>query len=103
MEIVNGLVDPIHARVVIDRERLVVRQTSEDWLRVVRPRLEGIAQIEDVLVEERHLISRMCVVEIYGALERSPSDRHSGSRDEVGLHVVAEIKTQHEELAVGRW
>ena len=105
MELSDCRVNAVHAGVVVDRQRLVVRQAAELRLRIVRPRGEGVAKLEEVLVEERHLLVRVGIVEVDGALQRPASHRHAarGSRREVFRDVVAEIEAEDQELAVGGW
>src|SRR3979411_3001309 len=102
MEHADGLIDAVHTRVVINGECLVVCQTCEGWLRVVRSRRKRVAKIEDTLIEERHLHIGMRIVEVDRGLECATRHRHTRACREVCLHVVAKVETQDEEFAISR-
>ena len=44
----------------------------------------------------------MGIVEINGALQRSACYGHAHTRGKVSAHIIAEVKEQHQEFAVGR-
>src|SRR5215472_18434509 len=96
---VDRRVDVVHCEVMVRLERLVVGHPSEGGLWVVWAGRERVAEVEDVLIEERHLDVRMSVVEVDSALQRTARNWDADARGEVGLHVVAEVKTEDEELA----
>src|SRR5215471_15029581 len=92
-------VDVVHREVMVRLERLVIRQAAERGLWVIRAGRKGVAEVEDILVEERHLDVRMGIVEIDGGLQSAARHWHTGARGEVRLHVVPKVETEHEELA----
>src|ERR1700730_1136718 len=99
MELADRFVDAVHTRVVINRERLIVRK-SEIRIDKVRIEIDGLREIEDVLVKERHLNAGMSVVEIDRGLKIPAGDRHSDAGCKVFRDVALEIVKQHEEFAV---
>ena len=101
MELLDGRVDSIYTRILIDIEGLVVRET-EVWINVVRIEHDGLRKLEDILVEEWHLNVGMSIVEVDRALKISACDRHADARLEVICDVTFEIVEQDEELAVCR-
>src|SRR5215471_15591087 len=91
-------VDVVHREVMVRLKRLVVRQPAERGLWVIRAGREGVAEVEDVLVEERHLDVRMGIVEIDGGLQSAARHWHAGARGEVIRDIVPEVETEDEEL-----
>jgi len=65
-------------------------------------RLQRGRQVEDVLVEERHLPVLVGVVEVDGGLEGPPATGTPDAGGEVRGEVVPELEEQDEELAVRR-
>src|SRR5882724_3889035 len=104
MELADGRVDAVYARVVIDRERLVVRHWERDSRRIgfdkVGIGIDGLSELEDVLVEERHFDGRMGIVEVDRGLQRPVRHRYGDAGSEVLRHIELEVVKQHQELAV---
>jgi hypothetical protein len=67
---------PFTPRRVVDRERLVIGHADERRLRVVRTGSERVREVEDVLVEERHLTRGIGVVEVDDRPECPARHRH---------------------------
>ncbi len=88
----SASIDAVDAGVLVDGERLVVGHAAKDGLRIVGARRERHRQLEDVLVEVRHLDVRMRVVEVDRVLQRTAGHRHARARREICLHVVAEVE-----------
>src|SRR6266700_384272 len=101
VELADRGVDSVYSRVLIDVERLVVRD-AEDWIDHVRIQRDRLRELEDVLVEEWQLNIIMSIVEVDRALKISVRDWHTHTRFEVLRDVTFEIVEQDEELAVCR-
>jgi hypothetical protein len=84
LELLDGRVDSIYARILIDIEGLVVGET-EVWIDVVRIEHDRLRKLEDILVEEWHLDIGMSIIEVDRTLKISPCDRHAYT----GLKYVA--------------
>src|SRR6266853_1636868 len=70
MTLANGRVNSVYSRVLIDVERLVVRD-AEGWIDHVRIQRDRLREQKDVLVEEWHLDIGMSIVEVDRALKIS--------------------------------
>src|SRR5438105_11801595 len=103
MEPCDGLINSVHAGVVINGQRLVVGEAAEGWLRIVHAGSKRRTKVEDILIEERHLDGGIGVIEIDGGLQRSAGHWYSDTRREVRPHVSAEVEGEDEELAISRW
>src|SRR6266850_1813824 len=102
MKLANGRVNSVYSRVLIDVERLVVRD-AEGWIDHVRIQRDRLREQKDVLVEEWHLDIGMSIVEVDRALKISARDWHTDARLEVIRNVAFEIVEQDEEFAVRGW
>src|SRR5215467_2144312 len=92
-------VDVLLSPGLVGRQRLVVGLPAKGRLRVVRTRRHAVAEIEDVLVEERHLLPCVRVVEIDERLQRPTRARYSAAGGEVALDVIFEVEAEDFELA----
>src|SRR4030088_990633 len=101
MELANRFVDAIDTRVVIDRECLVVGK-AEVWIDEVWIEIDGLRELEDVLIKKRHLDVGMSVVEIDRGLKIAAGHGDTDARSKVFRDVALEIVKQHKELAVSR-
>ena len=103
-ELAHRRVDALRARVVVDRERLVVGQAAEEGLRVVArigsAGVHRLRELEDLLEEVRHLARGVRAVERDRVGEGLVRHRDADARGEVLLHVELEVVEQDEELAV---
>src|SRR5207237_6162459 len=90
VELCERGVDAVDARVVVDRQRLVVRDgilAIAQRLRRVWIGVQRVRQIEDVLVEERHLEVGVGIVEVDRRLQVFTRYGNTSTRGEVRLHV----------------
>src|SRR5437763_3113997 len=101
MELLDGRVDSIYARILIDVERLDVGET-EVWIDEVRIQRDRLRKQEDILVEEWHLNVGMSIVEVDRALKVSARDWHTHTGFEIFRAVTFEIVEQDEEFVISR-
>src|SRR5262249_35026654 len=95
-------VNSIHTGIVVDGQRLVVGKAAKHRLGIVGTGCQRVGEVEDVLIEERHLHVGMGIVEIDGGLQSPAGDRHAGPGSKVCLYVITEIEQQNQQFAVSR-
>src|SRR5262245_53391738 len=100
MKLGDRCVNSVHAGIVVDGERLVIGKAAKDRLRIIGAGGKRVGQVEDVLIEERHLDVSMGIVEIDRGLQSPAGDRYAGPRGKVCFQVIAEVEQQNQKFAV---
>ena len=96
----SALSMPLHARVVVHLQRLVVSYATEQWLGSIGPLGQRGAKNEDVLVEKRHLHVGVRAVKLDGGRQAAVCNGNADASSEILPHVLAELEAQHEKFAV---
>src|SRR5205807_8235686 len=106
-ELAKGRVNSVHAGIVINRQRFVIRHAigklcrRKSRVHKVWIRIYGLCEIEDVLVEKWHFDIGVRVVEVNCSLEGPARHRNSDASCEIVCHIEFEVIEQDEELAIG--